>query len=111
MNRNEFLLKLFKMFPNTFNDNNISIWKEAYEQVLKPNWNYEKLFFKMVTNYPNTNTAPAPAYFKDFKKDVEPVPNKEQIESVEGVPPPKEFLDLKKKLLDKVKTRSVRMSA
>ena len=79
MNRDEFLEKLFRMYPATFTPQNMGIWAEGYEVVLKNNWDYDKLFNKFVRSYDKTNIAPAPSYFIDFKKDVEV---KKEIEQV-----------------------------
>lgn len=103
MTRDEFLEKLFLMFPNTFTENNIAIWKEAYEQVLKADWDYKKLFYKFLKSYQHTNIAPAPAFFVEFTKDVEPEKKNEGTINLEeymknAEAPTEEFLKLKDKL-------------
>lgn len=106
MNRDEFLLKLFSMYPNAFTENNIGTWKEAYEQVLKLDWDYKKLFHKMVTSYQYTNTAPAPAYFYEFRKDVKPEIKAVKDEETKGEPPTQRFLEAKKKLKQSTNAKS-----
>jgi len=75
MNRKDFLKRLFAMYPNTFTtgeNGNGKVWREAYEEVLKEKWDYDKLFSKMVTKYQHTHIAPAPAFFVDFIEDIKP---------------------------------------
>jgi len=73
MNRDEFLKKLFGLYAATFNKGNGSQWLQAYEQVLKENIDYDKLYEYMLTNYAGA-AAPTPAFLlkgATYKKTAE----------------------------------------
>jgi hypothetical protein len=66
VDKDEFLKRLFSMFPTTFNENNLCYWTIGYETVLnKLKIDYEKLFYTMLTQYDKTNTAPSPKWIKE----------------------------------------------
>lgn len=66
MDKDEFLKRLFSMFPANFNENNMPYWLEGYETVFKGlRINYNKLFYTMLTQYDKTNTAPSPKWIKE----------------------------------------------
>lgn len=65
MDRTAFLEKFFKMYPSSFNENNIPVWWEIYEGILPVNVNFDKLFYHLVTEWNSTGTAPAPTWFKE----------------------------------------------
>ena len=70
MNRDSFLQNLFSMYPNTFTEKNLQTWHKAYCIVFgNRKIDYDKLFEVYVTNYQNTNTPPAPAWFKEHLKE------------------------------------------
>lgn len=69
MNRAEFLSKFFNMYPNSFNDSNISDWTDAYAIVLSDNLNFDKMFRFMIRNYNDTYKAPPPSWFKTYIDD------------------------------------------
>lgn len=107
MNRAEFLEQLTKMYPNSFNQANLQIWMNGYKKVLSENLNFDVLFEKLITEYMSIHTAPAPAWFKEYTTMKEVRPEKKKIvEVVKGDPPPKKFLDLKKKLQEITNARS-----
>lgn len=110
MTREEFLISLYLMYKEKFNDDNIPIWSRAYKVILKENWNYELLFNLFVRNYEKTNIAPAPSYFIQFKSRVEPTKTVEtsKEEKEEYTPPPEYMKDLYKKLQKSINKRSIK---
>lgn len=103
MNQKDFIKKLFIMYPNTFTENNMQHWNDAYCIVFgNKKINFEKLFTVFVENYTNTLTPPAPAWFKEHLSDCIVRPDKcaalihlDNMKKEGGTPPPK---DLKQKL-------------
>lgn len=65
MDRTAFLEKFFKMYPSSFNENNIPVWWDIYEGILPINVDFDKLFHHLVTEWQSTGTAPAPTWFND----------------------------------------------
>lgn len=102
MDRGSFLKKLFIMYPNSFSENNISIWKEAYEEVLAVDLDFKALFFKMVRDYPHTNIAPAPSWFVGYLSSVKSNKNEKNEETEEdNTPLTQEQLDAIRNFTDK----------
>lgn len=64
LEREDFLKKIFTMYPKTFDNGNSSAWLEAYKQVLPTNADFEALFNRLIYEYSGTN-APKPAWFVD----------------------------------------------
>ena len=55
MDRTEFLTKMFRMYPNSFNEFNIADWMEAYKAVLSDSRiDYERLFQTMIRKWNST---------------------------------------------------------
>lgn len=102
--RDEFLKKLFLMYPANFNEKNAPIWKNAYETCLPENLDFNKLFFLMVKNYKSIATAPAPSWFEDYKDECKPTKKNKALEQIkllkntEGCPPPPAFYEAQKRL-------------
>lgn len=64
LKREDFLKKIFTMYPKTFENNNSSAWLEAYKRVLPTNADFEALFNRLIFEYSGAN-APKPAWFVD----------------------------------------------
>lgn len=110
MNREEFIKEIFSLYPNAqaFKSEYTSQkWIDGYKHVLRGNLNFDKLYNYMITEYNSMNIPPAPAWFNEYRNLVT-IHNKVIInqDKEKGCPPPKEFLDLKKKLAQKVKDKS-----
>ena len=107
MDRKEFLMTLQKMYPNSFNPNNLQIWMNGYKKVLAENLNFDVLFEKLITEYMSIHTAPAPAWFKEYTTLPSIKPEKKKVvEVVKGEPPPQSFYDMKKKLQQSTQAKS-----
>lgn len=66
MDRTEFLTKMFRMYPNSFNEFNIADWMEAYKAVLSDSRiDYERLFQTMIRKWNSTTIAPHPSWFDE----------------------------------------------
>ena len=66
MDRTEFLTKMFRMYPNSFNEFNIADWMEAYRAVLSDSRiDYERLFQTMIRKWNSTTVAPHPSWFDE----------------------------------------------
>lgn len=99
MNKEEFLNRFFKMYQNTFTNDNMKIWAEAYNLVFgNRKINYDKLFEIMVMRYQNTLTAPPPAWFKECMGECLIKMEKcsaliyiEKIKKEPSSPPPEDF--------------------
>ena len=95
MDRNEFIFKILNKF-GCFNDNNMSIWKEDYEQALQePNIDYDGLYSKIIKNWDSTFNAPSTKWIIDAKQDCIPrddrcdaLKNIEQMRENAAPPPP-----------------------
>ena len=108
MDRNEFIERIFTMFPLTFNENNIPYWTEAYESVLIGSINYDKLFHFMIMEHNNMSAAPSPKWLNDNRSSyIERDERSAAIRHIEeikqdAVPPPETFklklAELKKKM-------------
>lgn len=113
LNRESFLKKLFLMYPANFTKENAPIWKEAYELVLDENLNYDKLFKILVKDYKSIATAPAPAWFEDYKivceekKEDKALAEIKKLRETQGVPPPPEFFEAAKRLKAKQQNESL----
>lgn len=114
LNREAFLKKLFLMYPANFTTENAPIWKEAYEMVLPENLNFDKLFYKLVKDYKSIATAPAPAWFEDYKETCKEKQQDKALAEIkklresEGAPPPPEFFEAAKRLREKQQNESLR---
>ncbi len=75
MNKNEFLEKLFTMYPNSFAQNNAAVWGEAYKEVLTDNIDFDALYKHVAANYAGS-TIPKPAYLKDNAVYIKKTDNK-----------------------------------
>lgn len=65
MDRTEFLEKLFRMYPQIFNEYNTSDWCDAYESALSDvNIDYDHLFRVMIMNWEDMRKAPSPRWFR-----------------------------------------------
>lgn len=64
MDREEFLKKIFCLYPKTFTGDNSNEWLEAYKQVLPTNADFEALYNRLIFEYSGAN-APKPAWFAD----------------------------------------------
>lgn len=66
MDRTEFLTKMFRMYPNSFNEFNIADWMEAYKAVLSDSRiDYDRLFQTMIRKWSSTTVAPHPSWFDE----------------------------------------------
>lgn len=66
MDRTEFLTKMFRMYPNSFNEFNIADWMEAYKAVLADSRiDYDRLFQTMIRKWNSTTVAPHPSWFDE----------------------------------------------
>lgn len=110
MNRDSFLQSLFSMYPNTFTEKNLQTWHKAYCIVFgNRKIDYDKLFEVYIVNYQNTNTPPAPAWFKEHLSECLIKPDKcaalRNIENIkndkECVPMPESFKKSLKLLMGK----------
>ena len=61
MNKEEFLIKIFNLYPNTVSKQNGNEWLQVYKENLKDTIDYDALFDFIVKNYSGV-TAPKPAY-------------------------------------------------
>lgn len=61
MEREEFLEKIYGLYPNSFSKGNAASWLEAYKTVLTETIDYNELYKFTISNYAGV-TAPSPAY-------------------------------------------------
>jgi hypothetical protein len=72
MKREEFLKKLFLMYPCSFNKDNMRLWLDAYKLVLPEQYDYESLFVKIIKEHNSTAYAPAPSLLIEWVKPYNP---------------------------------------
>ena len=109
MNRDTFLQSLFSMYPNTFTEKNLQTWHKAYCIVFgNKKIDFDKMFELYVTNYQNTNTPPAPAWFKEHLNECIIKPDKcaalrniENMKNEECIPMPESFKEKMRALIAK----------
>lgn len=114
MNRQEFIQELLNLYPNAGAFQNAyskQKWVEGYGKVLKGKIDFDKLYEIMITQYMSMNTPPAPAWFSEYVSIVRIKETNKNTEEPEGVPPPKAFLDLKKKLQQKTDIKKELMNS
>lgn len=70
MNRRQFILKLIDKFKTAFKDRDVENIVEEYMIVLRPEWNYEKLYSLFIQDYEKSMTPPPPSYFIKFTSQV-----------------------------------------
>ncbi len=61
MEREEFLEKIYGLYPNSFSKGNAASWLEAYKTVLTETIDYDELYKFTISNYAGVS-APSPAF-------------------------------------------------
>ena len=85
MNRDEFLERLFMMYPANFTPDNIRYWTEGYEDVLPLNIDFHKLYLIMLRNYDDTLKAPSPKWFSENAKNCKKETSNEALEHIKRI--------------------------
>ena len=105
MDRTEFLNNLFIMFPQNFNEFNVSMWREQYEFHLSPHINYDGLNRQFMGHHNSVSSAPTPTELRDIARSLNliHIPRKEpSYMPSKPAPPPPEFYEAKKRLMKKL---------
>lgn len=109
LTRDEFLKRLFLMYPQNFTKNNASIWREAYEIVLDDEkLDYDRMFRLMVSGYKSIALPPPPSWFEPYKDQCKQQQRNKALEKIAelkkqgGCPPPQKFKEAADKLRRKV---------
>lgn len=86
MNRQELILKIISLYPDTFREDrpeHVQAWVEMYEKAIHKDWDMDKLMYLFSTQYKSTVVPPAPSFFFEFRTSVKPEPKPKEPE-----PPP-----------------------
>lgn len=111
LTRDEFLKRLFLMYPQNFTKNNAAIWREAYEIVLDDEkLDYDRMFRLMVAGYKSIALPPPPSWFEPYKDQCKQKQENKALAEIKELKrqgacqPPPEFKEAAEKLRRKVET-------
>ena len=111
MDRDKFLADLFLMYPQSFTEFNVSLWRVRYEMLLSPRADYDRLNYKFITTWKDMRTPPSPADLSAMAKEFTPINSKTLDELDEAkktaCPPPADFMDRVKSLQKKMSMEAV----
>lgn len=110
MDRQQFLENLFLMFPMTFNEFNVSLWRAQYEQKLREDIDFQELFNTFMDEHKSVTVAPTPTFLRDFAKSRNLIPIKNNVVDYKPsncAPPPKEWYEQYEKLKKKLSMRAM----
>lgn len=110
MDRTEFLNNLFLMFPQNFNEFNVKLWKQQYENHLSEYIDYDSLDRQFMNYHKSMISAPTPTDLRDIARSLNLVhiPHKERsYMPSNAAPPPKEWHEQYEKLKKKLSMRVV----
>ncbi len=102
MNRADFLTKFYLKYPKFFSSKELfNEWVEDYKLVLPESMDFKELYKRLVYNHTDMFKPPSPAELDKIRLQIQEEHHQESKKFVpfnDGVPPSKEFLDLRAKL-------------
>lgn len=105
MDRTEFLQNIFAMFPQNFNEFNVKLWKQQYENHLSEYIDYDELNLQFMNYHKSMSSAPTPTDLRDIARSLNLIhrPQKHtDYKPTKCAPPPPEFYEHWAKLKEKL---------